>query len=96
MLQGSVIPPSDCSNGSVIFISPNDTCSTSAQYYLIDNGNTNALINLFNATCAPRFHSYMTACSDGPFLDEVSNVTYILIAFTLHTLLIYDVSMMNE
>ena len=35
-----------------------------------------ALVNLFNATCIPRFDNYVTACSS-IFGDEVNNVAYI-------------------
>ena len=74
VLQGSVIPPSDCSNGSIIFIGPNDACTTAAQHLFL--GQVDALVNLFNATCIPRFDNYVTACS-GVFGDEVNNVAYI-------------------
>ena len=75
VLQGSDIPPSDCSNVSVTFIGANDTCSTAAQYLFIGLLDV-ALVNLFNdATCIPRFHIYVTA-SSGIFGDEVNNVAY--------------------
>ena len=65
-LQGTILPPSNCSNAIVYLFSPNDTCSRAVQYLL--KGNTEGLPYIFDATCAPRFHYFVTDCS--VVLDE--------------------------
>ena len=70
-LQGSTLPPTECSDATVDLFSVDDQC-TRALHDVI-GGNSTVLYGVYFDDCPMRFLNYATACND-TISDEVSNI----------------------
>ena len=70
LLQGSTLPPTECSDATIDFFSVDDECTRAVQGII--NGNFSAIIGLYYDDCPTRFLNYTTTCND--YFDDDGEV----------------------
>ena len=72
LLQGSTLPPTECSDATTSLLGGTDQCSRAVQ--ALFSGNESAIVGLYYGDCPMRFLNYTTVCSDYFGDDEVNNI----------------------
>ena len=69
-LQGTTLPPTECSDATVDLFSIDDPCTRALHDFF--DGNRTAIVGVYFDDCPMRFLNYATACINA-FGDGVSN-----------------------